>query len=194
MSDQSLAQAWQPFFIALAGASATLAGLVFIAMSLHPQVTLAHPLMRARTLVAASGCLLAITWSLIMLVPARMAPTGSLLLLAAGIGGGTCLVYQQVRVRTLGLNRMRVALGDPILLTPLIAGVTGLLRPASPLPFVLVAVATGFGLVVLFSQAWALVLYGVRDSDGPYRLEPHNGKSATTPKVADDAVAHDTAA
>src|SRR5690242_13339843 len=135
MSDQSIAQAWQPFFMTLAGASATLAGLVFIAVSLHPQVTLAHPLMRVRALVAALGFLLAVAWSLIMLAPARTAPLASLLLLTVGIMGAISLVYQEFKARKLGLSRVRVVVGDTVLLAPFVAGVTGLLLPTSPLPF-----------------------------------------------------------
>lgn len=176
MSDQSLAQAWQPFFMALAGASATLAGLVFIAMSLHPQATLAHPLMRVRALIAASGFLLMLVWSLILLVPARTAPLASLLLLAVGIGGAISLVYQEIKVRKLGLNRARVVVGDAVLLAPVLAGVTGLLLPASPLPFVVVAVATSVALFVLFSQSWTLVLHSILDSDGPQRSKAHRGQ------------------
>lgn len=169
MADQDLVQAYQPFFMTLAGASATLAGLVFIAVSLHPHVTLAHPLMRVRALVAACGFMLGLAWALIMLLPARTAPTGSLLLLAAGTGGGAFHVYQQIKVRTLGLNIARVVIGDLILSAPIMAGVMGLLQPYSPLPFTLIAIATSVGFFVLFSQSWTLVLHSVLNSDGAYR-------------------------
>jgi hypothetical protein len=176
MADQDLVQAWQPFFMALAGASAALAGLVFIAVSLHPQITLAHPLMRVSAFVAASGFLLGLAWALIMLLPARTAPIGSLLLLAEGSGGGAFKVYQQIKVRTLGLNIARVVLGDPILLAPVVAGVTGLLRPQSPFPFTLLAIATSVGFFVLFSQCWTLWSTSVQHSDGPHRSEPRSGR------------------
>lgn len=47
MKDQEILQSWQPFFMTFGGAMAALAGLVFVAMSLHPQPILGHPLMRA---------------------------------------------------------------------------------------------------------------------------------------------------
>ncbi len=190
MANQDLAQAWQPFFMTLAGASAALAGLVFIAISLHPQVTLAHPLMRARALVAGSGFLLGLACALIMLLPVRTAPMGSLLLLGVGIGGGAFLVYQQIKVRTLGLNIARVVIGDCALLSPVVAGVTGLLRPESPFPFVLLATATSVGFFVLFAQSWTLVLHGVHDSGVPRRSELRKGSPVMPPRAGDDSVTH----
>jgi hypothetical protein len=59
MTDQVVVQEWQPFFMTLAGASAALAGLVFVAMSLHPWPILNHPIMRARLrcrLWLSAGC------------------------------------------------------------------------------------------------------------------------------------------
>lgn len=52
MKDQEILQSWQPFFMTFGGAMAALAGLVFAAMSLHPQPILGHPLMRALSLQA----------------------------------------------------------------------------------------------------------------------------------------------
>ncbi len=187
MSDQSLAQAWQPFFMALAGASATLAGLVFVAVSLHPQATLAHPLMRVRALVAALGFLLAVAWSLIMLAPARTAPLASLLLLTVGIVGAISLVYQEIKARKLGLNRARVVVGDAVLLAPIVAGVTGLLLPTSPLPFMVVAVAASVALFVLFSQSWTLMLHGILDSDSQLRSKAHGGRPVIPPRERENA-------
>lgn len=187
MSDQSIAQAWQPFFMTLAGASATLAGLVFIAVSLHPQATLAHPLMRVRALVAALGFLLAVAWSLILLVPARTAPLASLLLLIVGILGAISLVYQEIKARQLGLNRVRVVVGDAALLAPVVAGVTGLLLPTSPLPFMVVAVAASVALFVLFSQSWTLMIHGILDPDDPHRSKLHSGDLLKPPRVRQDA-------
>jgi hypothetical protein len=183
MSDQSLTQAWQPFFTTLAGACAVLAGLVFIAVSLHPQITLANTLMRQRALVAASGFLLGLTWSLIMLVPAGTAPLGSVLLFAAGVVGGTTLICQQIRARKLGVSRVRTALGNPLLLVPVVAGVMGLQQPASSLPFVLIAVATTSGLFVLFSQSWSLVLHSIPASDGRERSESRGEAEPVRPRL-----------
>ena len=97
MTDQVLVQEWQPFFMTLAGAAAALAGLVFVAMSLHPQPILTHPLMRARAFAAAFGFLIGVAWAFIMLLPARTAPLGSFLLIAVGVGGIIFVAYQQMQ-------------------------------------------------------------------------------------------------
>jgi len=161
VTDQIVVQEWQPLFIALAGASAALAGLVFVAMSLHPQPILVNPLTQSRAFVAAFGYLIGVSLALIMLLPARTAPVGSLLLIGLGVGGSVLVIFREFQVRHAGVSLPRVILGDILLLTPIAAGSVGLLQPHSETPFLLVAFAVGAGLFVLFSQSWALVLHGV---------------------------------
>jgi hypothetical protein len=161
VSSQVLVQEWQSYFIALAGASAALAGLVFVAMSLHPQAILANPLTRAQAFAAAFGFLLGVAWALIMLLPAHSAPVGSLLLIAVGVGGSIFVVYRQIQIRKIGMNVARAVLADLLVPAPVIAGLVGLLQPQSEFPFLLLAVAAGAGLFVLFSQSWTLVLRSV---------------------------------
>ncbi len=156
MTDQVLVQEWQPFFMTLAGASAALAGLVFVAMSLHPQPILSNPLMRARAFAAAFGFLIGVAWAFIMLLPARTAPLGSLLLIAVGVGGIIFVAYQQFRIRKTGMNVTRPVLSDILVPAPVAAGIVGLLQPDSVFPFLLLAIAAGVGLFVLFSQSWSL--------------------------------------
>jgi hypothetical protein len=138
VTDQIVVQEWQPFFLALAGASAALAGLVFVAMSLHPQPILVNPLTRARAFVAAFGSfgyLLGVALALIMLLPARTAPVGSLLLIGLGVGGSVLVISREVRNRHTGVSLPRVVIGDILLLTPIAAGFVGLLQPESEVPF-----------------------------------------------------------
>ena len=104
MTDPIVVQEWQPFFMTLAGASAALAGLVFVAMSLHPWPILNHPIMRARAFAAAFGFLLVVAWALIMLLPARTAPVGSALLIAIGGGESLFIGYRQLKLRSAGGN------------------------------------------------------------------------------------------
>ena len=178
MTDQIVVQEWQPLFIALAGASAALAGLVFVAMSLHPQPILVNTLTRSRAFVAAFGYLIGVSLALIMLLPARTEPVGSLLLIGLGVGGSVLVIYREFRVRHAGLSLPRVILGDILLLTPIAAGSVGLLQPHSEVPFLLVAIAVGAGLFVLFSQSWALVLHGVTHRVG---RQPVSLPSGDTP-------------
>lgn len=159
--EQVLVQEWQPFFITLAGASAALAGLVFLAMSLHPQAILVNPLTRVRAYGAATGFLIGVIWSLIMLLPSRTAPLGSVLLIAVGIGGTIFVVYQQMQIRKSGVSVLRVVVADLLAPAPVASGLVGLTQPASELPFMLLAVSAGIGLFLLFAQSWTLALHSI---------------------------------
>lgn len=183
MKDQEILQSWQPFFMTFGGAMAALAGLVFVAMSLHPQPILGHPLMRARAFVAGTGFLMGVVWALIMLMPARLAPSGSFLLIVVGIGGSMFFGYQQIHLRKAGLSVARVALGDILVLAPLLAGIVGLLQPYSEFPFLLLAIAAGAGLLLLFSQSWMLVMHSVAADDSRRQQprssdDPHGSEGA----------------
>jgi modulator of FtsH protease len=172
MSDPIVVQEWQPFFMTLAGASAALAGLVFVAMSLHPRPILSHPIMRARALGTAFGFLLGVAWALILLIPARTAPVGSWLLIAVGGGESLFLGWRQIQLRTAGMNVVLVVLGDLLLPAPLLAGLVGLLQPYSTFPYILLAIAAGVALFVLFFQSWTLVLHSVLSADEAPRPGP----------------------
>lgn len=174
VTDQLIVQEWQPFFMALAGASAALAGLVFVAMSLHPQRILSQPVLRARAFAAAFGFLIGVTWALIMLLPARTAPLGSFLLIALGVGVAVFIAYSQFQIRKAGASIVLVVLGDILAIAPIPAGIAGLLRPDSELPFALSAITAGFGMLVLFAQSWTLVLHSVTDTtDSPTESPTH---------------------
>jgi hypothetical protein len=174
VNDQLIIQEWQPFFMTLAGASAALAGLVFVAMSLHPQSILSNPLTRARAFAAAFGFLLGVAWALIMLLPARTAPVGSFLLIAVGVGVSIFIVSRQIQIRNAGVSVARTALSDILVPAPLLAGIIGLLQPHSEFPFLLLAIAAGVGLFFLFSQSWTLVLHSIMNADDAPHQEPQS--------------------
>ena len=178
MADQVAVQEWQPFFMTLAGASAALAGLVFVAMSLHPWLILSHPIMRARAFAAAFGFLLGVAWALIMLMPARTAPVGSCLLIAVGSGESLFIGSRQLRLRSAGMNVALVVLADLLMPAPLLAGIVGLLQPHSTFPFLLLAIAAGVGLFLLFFQSWTLVLHSVLSADETPRSATRRGSSS----------------
>ena len=183
MTDQVLVQEWHPFFMTLAGAAAALAGLVFVAMSLHPQPILTNPLMRTRAFAAAFGFLIGVAWAFIMLLPARTAPLGSFLLIAVGVGGIIFVGYQQMRIRKAGMNIARAILSDILIPTPVAAGIVGLLRPDSEFPFMLLAIAAGVGLFVLFSQSWSLVLHSIGNVDDSQHQTSRSGKPSARLRV-----------
>lgn len=175
MTNQLIVQEWQPFFMTLAGASAALAGLVFVALSLHPQEILGQPVMRARAFAAAFGFLIGVAWALIMLLPAHTAPLGSIALVTLGLGVAIFTAYRQLQIRKAGVNIVLIVLGDMLAVAPLPAGIAGLLLPDSEIPFVLLAIAAGAGLLVLFAQSWTLVAHSVANVPDPQRrLEREN--------------------
>jgi hypothetical protein len=193
VTDQVVVQEWQPLFIALAGASSALAGLVFVAMSLHPQPILVNTLTRSRAFVAAFGYLIGVALALIMLLPARTEPVGSLLLIGLGAGGSVLVIYREIRVRHAGLSVPRTVLGDILLLTPIAAGAVGLLQPHSEAPFLVVAIAIGVGLFVLFSQSWALVLHGVAHRVGRQPISLAGGNTPLPSTAHEDKAIADAA-
>lgn len=178
MSNPVVVQQWQPFFTALAGASAALAGLVFVAMSLHPWPILSHPIMRARAFAAAFGFLLGVAWALILLLPASTAPVGSWLLIAVGGGESVFIGARQLRLRTAGMNVALVVLADLLIPAPLLAGIVGLLQPYSAFPFLLLAITAGVGLFLLFFQSWTLVLHSALSVEEAHRPAPRRGTQA----------------
>jgi hypothetical protein len=143
-------------------------------MSLHPWPILSNPLTRARAFAAAFGFLLGVAWALIMLLPARTAPVGSILLLVVGGGESVFIVNRQIQIRKAGMNVTRAVLADLLMLAPLLAGIVGLLQPHSGFPFLLLAIAAGVGLFFLFSQSWALVLHSIINDDDAPRQEPQS--------------------
>jgi hypothetical protein len=182
VTDQVLVQEWQPFFMTLAGASAALAGLVFVAMSLHPWPILSNPLTRARAFAAAFGFLLGVAWALIMLLPARTAPVGSLLLIALGIGESIFIGYRQIQIRKEGMSVTRAVVADFLVPAPLLAGIVGLLQPHSEFPFLLIAIMAGVGLFLLFAQSWTLVLHSIISTNA---AQPRSGNSPQDSKKDD---------
>lgn len=172
MSDQIMVQQWQPFYTALAGASAALAGLVFVAMSLHPWPILSHRVMRARAFAAAFGFLLGVAWALIMLMPASIAPVASVLLIVVGAGESLFIGYRQLQIRSAGMNVALVLLADLLMPAPILAGIVGLLRPHAAFPFALLAIMAGVGLFVLFFQSWSLVVHSVLNAPDSQHPEP----------------------
>jgi uncharacterized membrane protein len=183
VADQIVVQEWEAYFLALASASAALAGLVFVAMSLHPQQILVNPMTRARAFVTAFGFLTGVAWAFIMLMPARTFPGSSILLIAFGIVVSVFIVYRQFQIRKIGLNITRAIISDLLLLTPIAAGIIGLLQPQSALPFLLIAIAGGVGLFVLFAQSWTLVLHGmINTADTPRQQTPSENRSQGSDK------------
>jgi hypothetical protein len=79
------------------------------------------------------------------------------------------------------MNVVLVVFADLLIPAPLLAGLVGLLRPQSAFPFLLLAIAAGVGLFLLFFQSWTLVLHSVLDADEAQRPAPQPGNPAGNP-------------
>jgi len=61
--------AWQNFYVMMGGANAALAGLVFVALSIHLKEVLAHPLLKPRAVIALTVLTTQIVIAAIVLTP-----------------------------------------------------------------------------------------------------------------------------
>lgn len=82
------------------------------------------------------------------------------------------------------MNVALVLLADLLMPAPLVAGMVGLLQPQSAFPFLLLAIAAGMGLFLLFFQSWTLVLHSVLSTEVP-------PPSATRREIPVHGSAHD---
>lgn len=62
-------EAWHDFYVMLGGANAALTGLVFVALSIHLQAVLEHPLLKPRAVLALTVLATQIVIAAIVLVP-----------------------------------------------------------------------------------------------------------------------------
>jgi hypothetical protein len=68
-----------------------------------------------------------------------------------------------------------VRAGLAVLSAPLLAGIVGLLQPHSAFPYILVAIAAGVALFLLFFQSWTLALHSVLSADEEQPPAPRDG-------------------
>ena len=121
--------AWQGFFGAVAAASAALAGLFFVAISLRPDEIGTHPVLRYRARSNLQNLLLILAISLIVLIPGQSAVVVGVELLlvvvlmtALGIAGAIQMYSRAERV--LGGVHVRLAIALVSALFALAAGVS----------------------------------------------------------------------
>jgi len=121
--------AWQGFFGAVAAASAALAGLFFVAISLRPDEIGTHPVLRYRARSNLQNLLLILAISLIVLIPGQSAVVVGVELLlvvvlmtALGIAGAIQMYSRADRV--LGGVHVRLAIALASALFALAAGVS----------------------------------------------------------------------
>jgi hypothetical protein len=109
--------AWQGFFGAVAAASAALAGLFFVAISLRPNEISSHPVLRYRARSNLQNLLLILATSLVVLIPGQSSPVLGVelllvmvLLTALGITGAVEMYRRADRVLAGVHVRLAIAL------------------------------------------------------------------------------------
>lgn len=157
MSYPEAAHLWQNFFGYLAGAAATLTGLLFVAISLRPQEIQTSDFLKVRAangLIALMGVVIT---SLVMLIPTGYARW---LVVAAGVVAAAEIAHslpgrRTLRSSPLGL-RQRIAY-DVVLGVVLLAAALSLLNIQAEFAFAAVAVAQLAMVVLAASAAWLLI-------------------------------------
>jgi len=110
MSYQDTLLTWHDFYLACAAASATFAGLLFVALSLHLRIVVTHPEARSLARVTLSDYFAVLLVSLFLLTPAGVPQqTGIDLIVIAGVSLALITPpsvrgIRARRARTLGLG------------------------------------------------------------------------------------------
>src|ERR687889_1859399 len=159
--------AWHDFFLAQAAATATLTGLVFVAVSINLQTIVSDPRsgLAGRAGEALILLVAVLTVSVLVLVPGQsLGVLGAELLVAGLAAWGWIAAIQLPRLREWGTMRadlrgpfvLRVVLGQVGTLTLVIAGVAVLWVGPGGL-YWLVA-GTLFSIITALADAWVLLV------------------------------------
>jgi len=162
--------AWVNYFIAQAGASAALAGLVFVAVSINLKMILRYPHLPGRVGQALISLLQLLVVALAVLIPNRTTHALGVELLVVGILTWSLLVTIQWKSlrrlgevdvaetgRGVGLFKVEVvAAGQLVSLPTIVAGASLLAGSGGGLYWL--AVGTFFALVSGVSDTWVLLI------------------------------------
>lgn len=158
---------WQTFYAVVGGASASLTGLLFVALSVNRRAIMGSHIQRARAQETLSTLLSLLVLSLLVLVPGQGAGVlGTELVVLGLVLLGTGIALQRVTLRRMSGGQRRFWLGRLVILDWGTAGfvVAGLALGLSVagglywlLPTVLVYVLWAA------TNAWVLVLHDVGD-------------------------------
>lgn len=154
--------AWQSFFTAQLGAAATLAGLLFVGLSLNLTRILTFPTLPTRALMALILLLVVLVVSSLMLVPGQSTNAIAVEILVVGVIGWVSVTAMDLRVLRCGKPQNRAGyIGNLIMLQlatlPYIVGGTLLLGGTSS-GLYLVSVGVIVSLVKAMLDAWVLLV------------------------------------
>jgi hypothetical protein len=155
--------AWHDFFVMLGGASAALAGLVFVGLSIHARAVAADPLHRARARNLTAGILYMTIASALVLMPGQGLTALGVELV---VGGAVIAVmfYEPLRLHSARLDpvlRARLAAAVIVCLVSIGAGASLIAHAGGGL-YVLVGAGLG-GISLNVFGAWSLLLGLARD-------------------------------
>ena len=154
--------AWENFFVAEVGASAVLAGLVFVGLSINLNKIIAGPGLPGRALEALVVLVVVLVVSSLLLVPGQSQALIGGEVLVSGLAVWMAIVsVQGANLRTLappyrGVFAVRVALGQLATVPFVIAGTAVLVCGEGGLYWGVPAVIVSFVLALL--DAWVLLV------------------------------------
>jgi hypothetical protein len=173
--DAYQSEAWHDFFIATSGALAALAGLMFVAISLHIESIASDPEYRS---MARGGLIGLVNVLVVSLVPLVAQPQGWLGWELVAIGAGSIAVgvaYQLVSIRRIGWqvrtsNLRRSGFGYVLSLGGAVAGLT-IAFVVGPGLYILAPILV---VVLLWSlwDAWVLLMFVADDELAADRKGP----------------------
>ena len=114
-------QAWHDVYLSVAAASATLAGLLFVGLSLHLRTVVSHPEVRALARMTLSSFFTVVIASVYMLAPSPDGPSLGFPLLGVAAGATALMVppawrgFRNRRVRKLALRVLAIRFGTCLL-------------------------------------------------------------------------------
>ena len=154
--------AWENFFVAEVGASAVLAGLVFVGLSINLDKIIAGPGLPGRALEALVVLVVVLVVSSLLLVPGQSQALIGGEVLVSGLAVWIAIVSLQLgNLRTLAppyhvVFAVRVALGQLATVPFVIAGAAVLVRGEGGLYWVVPGIIVS--LVLALQDAWVLLV------------------------------------
>lgn len=154
-------EAWHDLFVAMAGAAAALAGLLFVAVSINLREILASPALPRRAAESLSIMVTALIVSILMLTPGQSTELLAIELVVVGLAGGLLQLVPRLRIlpdpEGRALWTVVPVVGIVASFLPIaIAGVSLLVGAGGGLYWLVVALI--LGLITAVSSAWVLLV------------------------------------